>query len=196
LMYLEELVPGLKRENPYIEFERILKEGKSADSGKSEEIGWLKTIAAFANTDGGDLYVGVDNQTHTIVSLDHDTADKLILMVHRQIKQRLEPSLSYGIDSLPVQENGKTRYVLKISVAKSRILPVMLHEENLLGIYVRNFGSSVLATPGQVRDLVLLSDSVPFDQPFTDEVFLLKDYSRLFSLYENRTGVALTQRRP
>lgn len=103
--------------------------------------------------------------------MDHETADKQVLLIHRQIKQRLEPAVSYKIESIPVKEKEITRYILKVSIAKSQILPVMIHEDNLLGIYVRNYGNSVLATPEQIRDLVLLSDNNPFDQPFTQKNF-------------------------
>lgn len=193
-MLLEDLIPGLNIEDTKNEFKGIIEEGKSEDSGKVKEIGWLKTISAFANTDGGTLYIGVENKSHTIVSLDHDTADKIVLMIHRQIKQRLEPSIKYKIDSIAINETSQTRYILKVIVEQSKLLPVTLHEENLLGIYVRNYGNSVLATPEQIRDMVLLSDSNPFDQPFTDEKFEASNFSKLFSLYQERTGIELTEK--
>ena len=143
-MQIEELIPSMNIEDTQNEFKRIIEEGKSEDSGKSKEVGWLKTIAAFANTFGGTLYIGVDNNTHKIISLDHDAADKTILMINRQIKQRIEPSISYSIDTIPIKEAEKsTRYILKISVEKNTILPVTLHEENLLGIYIRSYGRSL-----------------------------------------------------
>ena len=69
-----------------------------------------------------------------------------------------------------------------------------MHEDNLLGIYVRNYGNSVLASPEQIRDMVLLSDNNSFDQPFTDEKFNVSEFSKLFSLYQERTGVELTEK--
>lgn len=193
-MCIEELVPNLNIEDKNNEFKGIIEEGKSDDSGKSKEIGWLKTLAAFANSDGGSLYVGVENSSHKILALDHKTADKIVLMVHRQIKQRIEPAISYRIESIQVRESENTRYVLKISVSPSKILPVSLHEENLLGIYVRNFGNTVLAGLEQIRDLVLLSDENPFDQPFTDQKFKKDDFQKLFSLYKERTQTELTEK--
>ena len=68
-MLLEDLIPGLNIEDTRNEFKGTIEEGKSEDSGKVKEIGWLKTIAAFANTDGGTLYIGVENKSHTIVLL-------------------------------------------------------------------------------------------------------------------------------
>ncbi len=192
-MTIEELIPQTNIETETIEFKGIIEEGK-AETGKVKEIGWLKTLAAFANTDGGNLYVGVENTSHKILALDHETCDKLILMVHRQIKNRIEPILNYKISSIIVPETSPSRYILKISVAKSKVLPIALHEEGLLGIYIRKFGSTVLATSEQIRDMILLSDNNPFDQPFTEQFFSAKDFQKLFQIYEDKTGERLTEK--
>ena len=193
-MQIEELIPGINIEDTQNEFKRIIEEVKSEDSGKSKEIGWLKTIAAFANTFGGTLYIGVENNTHKIISLDHDSADKIILMINRQIKQRIEPSISYKIDTIPIKDEAKqTRFIIKVIVEKNSILPVTLHEQNLLGIYIRSYGSSVLASPEQIRELILLSDNNPFDQPFTDENFNKNNFKQIFDLYKERNDSELTE---
>ena len=151
-MLIEELIPSINIEDTQNEFKRIIEEGKSEDSGKSKEISWLKTIAAFANTFGGTLYIGVDNSTHKIISLDHDSADKIILMINRQIKQRIEPSISYKIETIPIKnKNQKTRYIIKVIVEKNVILPVTLHEENLLGIIPAAHGEIYLIPAYAIR---------------------------------------------
>ena len=193
-MYIEELVPGINIEDKRTEFKRFLEEGKSEDSGKSKENGWLKTIAAFANTDGGILYVGVDNSTHKIVSLSHDTADKMILMVRRQIKDKIEPQIKYDITCIPVSERNETRFVVSISVEKSKSLPVVLHDHGLMGIYIRSYGSTILASTETIRDMILMSDSVPFDKDNTDIPFNKSEFSKLFSVYKERTGEELTEK--
>ncbi|MGN0907469.1 MAG: helix-turn-helix domain-containing protein, partial [Bullifex sp.] len=142
-MYLEELVPGINIEDRKTEFKRLLEEGKSEDSGKAKELGWLKTIAAFANTEGGTMYIGVDNATHRIISISHDTADRMILMVRRQIKEKLEPRIKYEIRYIPIMETAETRYVIAITVERSRSLPVFLHSGGLMGVFIRSFGSTI-----------------------------------------------------
>ena len=188
-MFIYELIPGLNIEDTRNEFKGIIEEGVS-ESGKSKEISWLKTIAAFANTEGGHLFIGVENKTHKVVALDHNTADKTVLMIHRQIKQRLEPAVAYKINAVPC--GG--RFVLEVVVEPSKVLPVTLHEGGLLGIYVRNFGNTVLATSEQIRDMILMSDSNPFDQPFTDVVFRREDFNDLFKVYKEKTDSELTEK--
>lgn len=186
-MFIEELIPGINLEDRNTEFKGIIKEGKN-ESGKSTEIGWLKTLCAFANTDGGKMYVGVEDKTHKIVALDHLTADKVIRMVYRLIREKVEPGIDIEINSIPVRTDEQTRYVLEITVAPGKNLPVTLHENGLLGIYIRNYGQTQTAAPEQIRDLVLMSEQIPFDQTFTDEQYDPNHFTKLLSLIKERGG--------
>ena len=87
-MQIEELIPGVNLETRQTEFKGILKEGVNK-GGTPEEISWLKTIAAFANTDGGDLYVGVEDRAHKIVAQDHTVADKTVRSVRLQSRENI-----------------------------------------------------------------------------------------------------------
>ena len=178
-LLIEELIPDVNLETTETEFKGIIEEGVS-DSGKPKEIGWLKTIAAFANSKGGKIYIGVDNKTHRIMALEHTLADKTVMMIHRQIRNRVEPSIDYEISSVSCPDTHPIRYVLCVEVRPSKNLPVVIHEEGLLGIYIRIFGETVLATPEQVRELILMSENTPYDRTFTALPFHKKDFSRLF----------------
>ena len=173
-MTIEELVPGINIEDVNTEFKGILEEGDN------QEVGWLKTLAAFSNTDGGKLYVGVENKTHKVLALDHTTADKVSLMVNRQIRNRLQPVIPYDIQAIPVRSGKGSRYVLEVTVSKSSEVPVYLHADGLLGVYIRLFGETVLASPEQIRDMILMSEQVPYDRPLTDADFSEEDFSSLF----------------
>lgn len=193
-MFIEDLVQGVNIEDGNVEFKRILEEGKSNDSGKPLETGWLKTLVAFANSNGGTLYVGVDNKSHEVIPLDHNSADKVSLMVRRLVRQKIEPALSYEMTAIPVRVSEQTRYILKITVDRSTVLPVILHEEGLLGIYVREFSSSVLARPEQIRDLILMSDENPFDSAMTAEKYRPEDFRTLHEVYRQRNGSELGEK--
>lgn len=192
-MYIEDLVDGINIESDTVEFKGIIEEGR-ADSGSLKEIGWLKTLCAFANTEGGSLYIGVENDSHKILALDHKTADKVTLMVHRQAKNRIDGQFFYKIAAIPVPKTRPVRYVLRVDVQKSKFVPVTLRESGLLGIYVRNFGSTELASPEQIRDMILLSDNAPFDQPFTQETFDFADFSELKNFCVEKNASELTEK--
>ena len=38
-------------------------------------VGWLKTIAGFANASGGEFYIGVKDKTNQLVGFDRKAAD-------------------------------------------------------------------------------------------------------------------------
>ena len=84
-------------------------------------------------------------------------------MIHRQTKERIDPAISYDINGIDVEFGEEKRYIIEVIVKKSNNLPVTLHEDGLLGIYVRNFGRTDIASSEQIKDLILMSDNVPFD---------------------------------
>lgn len=184
-MQIEQLIPGINLETMNIEFKGILEEGAKENGGR-KELGWLKTLAAYANTEGGDLYVGVENKSHKVVSLDHTDTDRMILMVHRLIKERMQPQIRYTVSTISVPDTMPTRYVIQIHVEMSKELPVTIHEGGLLGVYVRNYGMTETATPEQIRDMVLMSENIPYDQGYTDQIYRKEDYDTLYALAQER----------
>ena len=178
MMLINEIVENAYLESKTIEYKGIIEEGKSKE-GKSLEIGWLKTLVAFANTAGGTMFIGVEDKTHKVVALDQKTADKVVLMIHRQIRERVEPIIDYDISNIVIKDNEKARYVLKVEVKANKNLPVALHDYGMLGIYVRNFGRTDLATQEQIRDLVLMSDNTPYDTIFGEVDFSQNDFLTL-----------------
>ena len=54
-MYLEEIVDNIQLENDRFECKAVL--------NRDDVVGWLKTIAGFANASGGEFYIGVKDKT-------------------------------------------------------------------------------------------------------------------------------------
>ena len=187
-MLLEEMLPNTNLESSNTEFKGVIREGDN------EELKWLRTLAAFANTQGGRLFIGVEDKTHKVVALDHQTADRISLMVQRQVANRIEPELDFDIEAFPLPGSAPTRYVLCVQVQPSKNLPVTVHANGMLGIYVRRFGHTESASSEQIRDLVLQSDNIPYDQPFTDHGFKREDYSTLLGFHAKRAGRELSDK--
>jgi ATP-dependent DNA helicase RecG len=184
-MQINELVEEAYLESRTIEYKGIIEEGKGKD-GKPIEIGWLKTLVAFANTEGGTLFVGVEDKTNKVVALDQKQADRTILMIHRQIRERIEPIIDYDISTIVIKTSTEPRYIIKVEVKANKNLPVALHDKGMLGIYVRNYGRTDLATQEQIRDLVLMSDNTPFDTAYGEEEYKENDYHTLRSVAHSR----------
>ena len=54
-MYLEELIGNVQLENDKFECKSRL--------NREDVVGWLKSIAGFANALGGEFYIGVEDKT-------------------------------------------------------------------------------------------------------------------------------------
>lgn len=191
-MKIEEIVETALLESKTVEYKGIIEEGTSRE-GKNLENGWLKTLVAFANTDGGIMYIGVEDKTHKVVALDQKNADYVVQLLHRKIREKIEPMIHYDIDSIVIKTADAPRFVIQIAVRKSKNLPVALHSDGLIGIYIRNFGRTDLATQEQIRDMILMSDYAPFDSMFTEKDFDKSEFSKLYAFAKAR-GIVFSEK--
>lgn len=191
-MLIEDLVSGVNLEDENNEFKGIIKEGINPKNNERYEIGWLKELVGFANSSGGNLYIGVEDKNHKIVALDHKEADSVILMAHRLIKEHIEPNITYKISKIDVPNTKPTRYVLVISVQRNKALPVALKFNHFSFYFIRHFGKTSAATSEEIQNLVLDSESISFDSPFTLETFNEKDFTFLYEVFKKNNGRALT----
>lgn len=168
-MLIEDLINRPELDDVDNEFQIVIKEGLNLETNQKSEIDWLKVLAAFANSSGGNLYVGVEDKSHKIVALDHKEADSVILMAHRLIKEHIEPNITYKISKIDVPNTKPTRYVLVISVQRNKALPVALKFNHFSFYFIRHFGKTSAATSEEIQNLVLDSESISFDSPFTSE---------------------------
>lgn len=191
-MFFEQIFPDNNIETDELEFKGILNIGKN-DNGESKEISWVKTLAAFANTKGGSLFVGVEDKTHKIVSFDHKTADKQILLIHEVIKQRLEPNIQYQIIPHKIIDK-EIRYIIEVKVKASSQLPIFVHDKGAAIVFVRDFALTRLATIEEIRNLVLLSDNVAYDCQMTNFDYKKEEFLKLQKKAIENTGEELTDK--
>ena len=72
---------------------------------------WLKSVSAFANTDGGSLFYGV-NDDGVIVGLENPQADADF--ISEMIKARLDPVPE--VQLIPIEHEGHTLLEVKVIV--------------------------------------------------------------------------------
>ena len=149
-MLIEDLIEEFNIDDETNEFKVIIKEGVNSATKERYEIDWLKEIVAFANSKGGNLYVGVKDKTHKVWALEHKLADSIALMVHRLIKEHIEPAIKYNISKINVPNTLPTRYVLVISVERNKALPVALKFNNFSFYFVRRFAKT---SPAMSKDI-------------------------------------------
>ena len=82
-MYLEEIISDLIMENDDFEAKSIL--------NRENIIGWLKTIAGFANAFGGYFYIGVEDKTNKLIGFDRKGADNERNYFNNTVNEHLVP---------------------------------------------------------------------------------------------------------
>ena len=78
---------------------------------------YMKTIVAFANTQGGKLIVGVDDKTHQIVgNMDSQAPNKVVgEWLAKQGYDYIKPEFTYGKSRIDFyMEKGEQKYLLEV----------------------------------------------------------------------------------
>lgn len=107
-----------------------------------------RALAAFANTNGGTIFLGVNNRAE-VVGIDCKTAsqkDEELLRIRNITTQAIKPTISVHTDFIIHQE----KTVLRIFVPRGEQPLYFLNHE----IYVREQTSSMKASPEQVEGIL------------------------------------------
>ena len=122
----------------------------------TEEI--YKEVIAFANTDGGIVYVGIDNEGNAIGLTD---VDNEYTRITNGIRDAIMPDVTMCV-KFTIQDNK----VVRITVNEGTNKPYYLKSKGLKpsGVYVRQGTSSVPASPEQIRQMIKDSDGDTFEE--------------------------------
>ena len=126
---------------------------------KSEK--YIKTIVAFANSQGGKLIIGVDDKTHQVVGVDDDNLFRLMDGIANAVSDSCVPQIIPDI--APQTIDGKTVIVVTVEVGKNR--PYYLKskgKEN--GTYIRVAGTSRQAYPEKIKELEMEGARISWDE--------------------------------
>ncbi len=130
-------------EGDRLEFKSTVRQNlHTGKPGKEIEIAWLKGVAAFLNSEGGILLIGV-NDDGEVVGFDPDnfaSDDRCLLHIQNLIKQHIglefSPYIAIKINKL---KQGK---IVSISCSPSKV-PVFLKNNDKEQFFVRSGPSSV-----------------------------------------------------
>lgn len=170
-MTIEEILHG---ESKSIEF----KESLPKDSEK-----YVKTIIAFANTQGGQLIVGVEDKTRKVVGVDDADVFKIMDQIANAVSASCTPQIIPNITFQTLE--GKT--VITVSVSPGAARPYYLKSRGKeAGTYIRVAGTSRQADPEKIRELEYEGSRISWDEltcvgyPVTDSAIakLCRDINR------------------
>ena len=150
-MLLEELVGSTLMENRELEIKQRLDRENTVD--------WLKTVAGFANADGGVMYVGATDKEHDVIGYERREADEERNYFNNQINLHVSPRPPYTVGFIKYEIREKERYVLKIEVESSPVKPVILKYDGVPSIYIRREGFTNGATYEEIINMSIHSQS-------------------------------------
>ena len=120
-----------------------------------------KEIIAFANCEGGKLYIGVQDDG-TVVGLDDP--DGAALQVSNMVRDAIKPDLTMFLHYKTLNENGKQIVVIDVQQGTQR--PYYIAKKGLRpeGVFVRQGYSSVPAANTAIRRMIKETDGDYFEE--------------------------------
>lgn len=119
-----------------------------------------KEVIAFANTKGGTLYIGVEDNG-TVVGVDN--ADRVALQINNMVRDSIKPDVTMFVhyETLIVD----TKQIIAVTVQKGTDRPYYLGSKGLKpsGVYVRNGASTDPATDTSIRKMIKDTDGDSFE---------------------------------
>ena len=186
-MFLEEIIKGNGFENREVECKQIL--------NRDDIEGWIKTIAGFANAEGGTMYIGVDDKTNKLIGFDRKQADNERNYFNNQVNEHLSPRPPYKIDFINYKIREKELFIIAVKVEVSPVRPVIVKFKNVPSIYMRREGFTNGATYEEIIDMSIKSQNTSFDTLMSDRVYKRDDFSKLFKFHdEHSKGKKLTDK--
>lgn len=119
-----------------------------------------KEIIAFANCDGGKLYVGVQDDG-TVVGLDNP--DSVSLQISNMVRDAIKPDVTMFLHYETIVKNGKN--IVAVDIQRGTDRPYYLAKKGMRpeGVYVRQGFSSVPATDTMIRRMIKETDGDRFE---------------------------------
>lgn len=141
--------------------EELLKqeEGKTLEfkENASSLNGIVKTVAAFTNTAGGTIVVGVEDGTKRLVGLSDPLEDEM--RITNKIAACIHP---FTMPVIEIQSHRKKAFII-IKVAYSPG-PYYVHKESERSVYVRFGSTNRVADEETITTMLSLAKNVAFDE--------------------------------
>lgn len=116
-----------------------------------------REVIAFANSNGGVIYIGIDDQGN-LTGIDN--VDETYTRITNGIRDAIAPDVTMFVRYI-LQDNK----VIQIEVGEGSYKPYYLKSKGMKpnGVYVRHGASSVQASPDQIRKMIKESDGDNFE---------------------------------
>jgi predicted HTH transcriptional regulator len=154
-----------------------------------EKAELAKTIIAFANDAGGELYIGIQNKSREIVGLPEEELMNMEEQISSIIYDRCYPTILPDITFLTEED----KHIIRVTVYRGSALPYYLKDKGKLkGTYIRVGSTNRLADEEIIAELERRKRNVSFDS----ELLLDKpanglNFENFKKEYQEKTGETL-----
>ncbi len=120
-----------------------------------------KDIIAFANTDGGILYIGVNDDGETVGVL---SADHMIQRLTNMVRDSILPDVTMFVHYETLDSDN--RKIVKVIVSRGTNRPYYIRMKGLKpeGVYVRQGTSAAPATEAVIRQMIKETDGDSYEE--------------------------------
>ena len=117
-----------------------------------ENNDYLKTVVAFANTNGGKLLFGLDERKREIIGIDDDSLFKVMDTISKSISNYCELEVRINI----YVRNYKNKYLIIVEIPKGALKPYYIKDNSIQNsTYIRKNGITSLADTNTIKELIL-----------------------------------------
>ena len=107
-MYLEELIGDIRLESEWLECKSRL--------NRDDIVGWLKSIAGFANAEGGEFYIGVEDKTNKLIGFGRKEADNERTFFNNQVNEHLVPRPHMKISFVRYEIRNRESFMIRVQI--------------------------------------------------------------------------------
>lgn len=157
-------------------------------------LGWLKTVDGFANREGGNLYLGVEDKTYKLIGYDQEEIDNEKMFFGKTLREHFPIMPEYSFLPLPYSLRGQTRYILRIKIVEAREKPLMLKYQEMPMAFLRRDGFTNAMTMEEFFSLAKRSGPLSFDVQPTDEIFDIDDFKSLNEFRLKHAGAGIKEK--
>lgn len=146
-----------------------------AEAASSET--YMKTVVAFANTDGGRIVFGIADKNLKVIGINPDTIFKTMDTITNAISDSCEPKIYPNITLQTI----KDKTVIVVEIFPGPMRPYYLKSKGLVkGTYIRVAGTSRPAEDYMLKELILEGQNRYFDsEPCQGLKVTVKDSKKL-----------------
>ncbi len=186
-MFLEEIIENAELESDKLECKSKL--------NREDVVGWLKSIAGFANAKGGNFYIGVEDKSNKLIGFDRVAADNERNYFNNQVNEHLIPRPQMSISFISYEINDNVRFVICVHVPESAMKPIVLKYKNIPSIFMRRDGFTNGATYEEIIEMSIKSKNTQYDILPSNQRYNASDYTVLREFYkEHNEGKELTEK--